>query len=153
MRVGTFALAASALVFVSVAASASGGGALGANPVDIVKGRQASMRMSGALLGSMKGAIDRGDDVKGLAFGARSLASWAAAIPGMFPAGTDVPPSGALPSVWTDAPGFAAKAAAYQTAATKLAEAAGAGDKAAFAAAFDEVRGTCKGCHDGFKKP
>jgi cytochrome c556 len=153
MRVGTFALAASALIFVSVAASASGDSPAGANPVDIVKGRQASMRMSGALLGSMKGAIDRGDDVKGQAFGARSLASWAAAIPGMFPAGSDVPPSGALPSVWSDAPGLAAIAATYQAAATKLAEAAAAGDKAAFAAAFEEVRGTCKGCHDPYKKP
>ena len=153
MRVGTIVLAASALVFVSVAASASGGGALGANPVDIVKGRQAGMRMSGGLMGGMKGVIDRGDDVKSQAFAARGLASWAAAIPGMFPAGTDVPPSGALPSVWTDAPGFAAKAATYQAAATKLADAAAAGDKAAFAAAFEEVRGTCKGCHDPYKKP
>jgi cytochrome c556 len=153
MRIGSIALAASAILFVTAAASASGGKPAAGDPAGIVKGRQAAMRMSGAVMGGIKGAIDRGDDVKGQAFAAGSIANWAAAIPGMFPEGSNVAPTGALPAVWSDAPGFAAKAAAYQAAATKLADAAKAGDKAAFAAAFDEVRGSCKGCHDSYKKP
>lgn len=151
MRIGTIALAASALLLATAAASA--GGPAPASPVDIVKGRQAGMMMSGAMMGGIKGAIDRGDDVKTQAFAARSIAAWAAAIPGMFPEGTNIAPTGALPAVWSDAPGFAAKAAVYQAAATKLAEAAKAGDKAAFAAAFGEVRASCGGCHETYKKP
>jgi cytochrome c556 len=151
MRIGTIALAASAMLLATAAASASGPAP--ASPADIVKGRQAAMMMSGAMLGGIKGAIDRGDDVKTQAFAARSIAAWAAAIPGMFPAGTDIAGSGALPTVWSDAPGFAAKAADYQAAATRLADAAKAGDKQAFAAAFGEVRASCGGCHDPYKKP
>lgn len=151
MRIGTIALAGSAILFVTAAASA--GGPAPADPASLVKGRQAAMRMSAAVMTGIKGTIDRGDDVKGQAFPAGSLANWAGAIPGMFPEGSNVAPTGALPSVWSDAPGFAARAAAYQAAAVKLADAAKAGDKAAFAAAFDEVRGSCKGCHDNYKKP
>lgn len=155
MRIGSIALAGSVILFAAAAASSLGAASpsAGANPVDIVKGRQASMRMSAALMTGLKGAIDRGDDVKGLAFPAGAIASWAGAIPGMFPEGTNVAPTGALPSVWSDAPGFAAKSTAYQAAAVKMADAAKAGDKAAFAAAFDAVRATCKGCHDPYKKP
>jgi cytochrome c556 len=157
MRIGSIALAASAILFATAAASASGGASGGkpaaSDPVGIVKGRQAGMRLSAALMGGIKGAIDRGDDVKTQAFAAGSIANWAAAIPGLFPEGSNVPPTGALPTVWSDAPGFAAKAAAYQAAATKLADAAKAGDKAAFAAAFGEVRASCGGCHEGYKKP
>lgn len=157
MRIGTIALAASAILFAAAAASASGGAGAGAgttaaaDPVALVKGRQAGMRMSGALMGSIKGAIDRGDDVKPLAFAARSIASWADAIPGLFPEGSNVAPTGALPTVWSDAPGFAAQAAAYKAAADKLSAAAGAGDKAAFAAAFAEVRASCSSCHSDYK--
>lgn len=153
MRIGTIALAGSAILFVTAAASANGGAPAASDPAAIVKGRQAGMRMSAAVMGGLKGAIDRGDDVKALAFPAGSIANWAAAIPGMFPEGSNVAPTGALPAVWSDAPGFAAKAAAYQAAATRMADAARAGDKPAFAAAFDEVRGACKGCHDMYKKP
>ena len=150
MRIGTIALAASAILLAGTAAS---GTHPAADPSGIVKGRQAGMRMSGAIMGGIKGAIDRGDDVKTQAFAARSLAGWAASIPGMFPEGSNVEPTGALPAVWSDAPGFAAKAAAYQAAASKMAAAAQAGDKEAFAAAWAETRATCQACHDTYKKP
>lgn len=151
MRISTLAFAASLALFATAAAGA--GKPAPSDPVDLVKGRQAAMRMSGALTGGIKGAIDRGDDVKTQAFAANALASWAAAIPGMFPAGSNVAPTGALPSVWSDAPGFAAKAEAFRVAATDLAAAAKAGDKAAFATAFGAVRASCGGCHDTYKKP
>jgi cytochrome c556 len=157
MRIGTLALTASAILFAGAAASASGGGhhgavALGADPSGIVKGRQAGMRMSAALMGSFKAALDRGDDVKTLAFPAKAVASWAESVPGMFPEGTNVAPTEALPTVWSDAQGFTEKAIAYQTATGKMAAAAAAGDKAAFTAAFGEARAACGACHSGYKK-
>ena len=149
MRMGTMALAGSVLLLVSVAASANG--AAPADATGVIKGRESGMLMSAALMGSLKGAIDRGDEVKPLAFAARSISNWAAAIPGMFPAGSEG--GEALPTVWSDRAGFEAEAAKYKAAADRLAAAAGAGDKAAFAAAFGEVRASCASCHAAYKVP
>jgi cytochrome c556 len=148
MRYGTAALAAAAIMFATAAASAGED----KPAAGVIEGRQAAMRMSGAVLGAMKGAIDRGDDVKNQGFPASALASWAKAIPGMFPAGSAGPDSGALPAVWSDRAGFEAAAAAYAAAAGKLGDAARAGDTAAFAAAWTQVRATCGGCHDKYKQ-
>lgn len=154
MRTGTLALGGAALllVAVAVAAPATQSRAVAApEAADVIAGRQAAYRLSAALFGSMKGAIDRGDDVKTQAFAARAITGWAKALPGMFPAGSDVAPSEALPAVWSDRPGFEAKAAAYAAAAEKLAVVAEAGDKPGFAAQWAEVRGTCGGCHDIYR--
>ncbi|MCW3838212.1 cytochrome c [Sphingomonas canadensis] len=123
------------------------------NTAALIEGRKVAMRMSGALMGSIKGAIDRGDDVKTQGFAARSLAGWAKAIPGMFAEGSFLPPSEALATVWSNPVGFKAKAESFQIAANLLAGAAAAGDKDGFASAFGQVRATCEGCHTGFKKP
>jgi len=149
MRIGTMALAAAAMVFAGAAAHA-GDGADASGPI---AGRQAGMLMSGALMGSIKGALDRGDDVKTLGFAARSIATWANAIPGLFPAGSDQGDTEAMPAVWSDRAGFEARAKAYADAAAKLADLAKAGDKDGFAAQFQVVRGTCNECHRVYKKP
>lgn len=160
MRIGKLTLAASAALFVATAAAADGGVDGGQTATDahpdaaaIVEGRQAAMRMGGALIGSIKSAIDRGDDVKTQAFAARSLVGWARAIPGIFPAGTFVPPTDALSTAWSDPVGFKGKAENFQIAAGLLAKAAAAGDKEGFASAWGQVRTTCGACHDGYKKP
>jgi cytochrome c556 len=154
MRIGTIALAASALLLVTTAASAGGhAAAAGPDLSGVVKGRQAGMRMSGAIMGGIKGAIDRGDDVKTQAFAARSLAGWANALPGMFPEGSNVAPTEAMPAIWTDWAGFKAKSDAYVAATAKLVAATQSGDKAAFAAAAGEVRAACGACHDAYKQP
>lgn len=117
-----------------------------------VVGRKAGFLMSAANVGNMKAAIDRGDDVKSQAFGARSLARWARAIPGMFPAGSaGVAGTEALPTVWSDRSGFEQRAADYAAAADELAALAAAGDKAGFAAQFGVVRGTCNACHKTYR--
>jgi cytochrome c556 len=156
MRIYTLALGAAAALFVSVAATAPASRAVAADPTadasGVIAGRQAAFRMSGALAGQIKGAIDRGDDPKTMAFAARALAGWAKALPGMFPAGSDAAPSNALPTVWSDRAGFEAKAADYAAAAAKLAELAKAGDKPGFAAQFAEVGKACGACHSGYRK-
>ena len=151
MRLGTWALAGSALLLGTAVASASGKPQAG-SAADTIAGRQAAYRLSAAVFSGMKGAIERGDDVKTQAFAAGALAGWAKAIPGMFPAGTDIAPSNALPTVWSDRAGFEAKAADYAAAAAKLAELAKAGDKAGFAAQYAAVGKTCGACHSGFRK-
>jgi cytochrome c556 len=156
MRIGTVGLAAAALLLATAAASARESKAVSVDATDaagVIAGRHAGMLMSAALMGGIKAAIDRGDDVKTQAFAARALAGWAKAVPGMFPDGTNLAPTHALPAVWTDRAGFNAKAEAYAAATAKLVTAAGAGDKEAFAAAFGEIRGACGACHDAYKQP
>ncbi len=156
MRLAVWGMAGAALVMAGAISSASAGANVGRPDVsaaDIIAGRQAAYRLSAALFGQMKAAIDRGDDVKGQAFPARALAGWAKALPGMFPAGTGVSPSHALPLVWSDRADFEAKAATYAAEAGKLADLAKAGDKAGFATQWGVVRDACGACHDKFKAP
>ncbi|NYT40934.1 cytochrome c [Sphingomonas sp. R-74633] len=158
MRTHMLALGAAAALFVSAAATARSSHAVApiaaADPTaDVIAGRQAAFLLSAALFGQIKAGVDRGDEPKTLGFAARSLAGWAKAIPGMFPAGSTAANSEALPVIWSDRAGFEAKAADYAAAATKLADLAKAGDKPGFAAQFAVVGGTCKACHDTYRKP
>ena len=101
----------------------------------------------------MKAVIDAGGDVKTQAFAARSLAGWGHALPGLFPVGSDGGTTKALPTVWSDWPGFSKAAMTYETEATKLADLAKAGDQPGFAAQWSVVRGTCSACHDVYRLP
>ena len=117
----------------------------------IVAARQSSFILSGGSFAAMKAAAEAGADVRTLTFPARSLARWARTLPSLFPAGTNLPNSHALPTIWSDRAGFEARAAAYATAAQALAEAAQGGDRAAFLTQWAAVRQACSGCHDTYK--
>lgn len=124
------------------------------SPQHLVAARQAAFHLSGAAMGNMKAAIDRGDDPKSQAYAARGVAKWARALPGAFPDATaSVTPSRARPEIWANKADFDAKAAAYAQAADALVAAAAGGDKAAFAAAHAATAATCKACHDLYQAP
>lgn len=123
-------------------------------PEQIVAARQAAFHLSGAAMGNMKAAIDQGGDPAGQAYAARGVVRWARALPTMFPdAARHVTPTRARPEIYANRADFEAKAAAYAEAAGRLAEAARSGDRAAFAARFDETRQTCAACHDLYQVP
>ena len=121
---------------------------------DVIKGRQGAMMLSGVAMASIKGAIDAGQPLASQRFSTRSLARWAHAVPGMFPAGSGPEagvPSNARAEIWSDRTGFEARAADYAAAADRLAELAAGDDAAAFAGQWTAVRATCQACHDGYK--
>jgi len=123
-------------------------------PQQIVAARQAAYHLSGAMMGQMKATIDRGGEVKGLAYGARGIARWARALPTLFPDSTrGVTPTRARPEIWDNRADFEAKAAAYAEAASRLAAVAESGDRAAFAAQFDVTRAACQACHERYQVP
>lgn len=124
----------------------------GLTPEQIVAARQTGYFLSGGAFASMKFAAEAGADVRQLVFPARALARWARTLPSLFPAGTQLPSSKALPEVWSDRAGFEARAAAYGEAASRLAEAAQSGDRDAFLARWAEVRATCSACHDSYRR-
>jgi cytochrome c556 len=123
-------------------------------PQQLVAARQSAFHLSGAAMGNMKSAIDRGDDPRSQAYAARGVARWARALPTTFaPATAAVTPSRAKAEIWANRADFEAKAAAYAEAAGRLAEAAAGGDREAFKAAHSATAATCKACHDLYQAP
>lgn len=143
-------IAASAKPTASPAVSAAKD--VAADHAPVVGARQAAFKLSAATFLGIKAGIARGDDVKTMAFPAGALAGWAKSIPAMFPPASTTPASEALPTVWSDRPGFEAAAANMATAATKLTDLAKAGDTAGFAAQFGELGKTCGACHTKYRK-
>lgn len=80
------------------------------------------------------------------------LARWAETLPLMFPAGTDIDDSRALPTVWSDRAGFEARANDYREAAEELARIAETGDREASDQAFKAMAGTCHACHQIYRE-
>ena len=119
----------------------------GPTQAQIVAARKASFTM----LAAMKHTIDADEDVNKWAFGARGLAAWAAALPAMFPAGSNITGSEALPTIWSDKAGFRAIAAKYSEDAAKLSDLAKANDKPGFAAQWAIVRADCESCHKAYR--
>jgi cytochrome c556 len=123
-----------------------------ASPDSIIAGRQAAFDLQGAVANDMKAAVESGTAVKPYTDGAKALAKWAAAIPGMFPAGTETGGNTkALPAIWSDRAGFEKAAATFGENATKLSAAAAADDKTAFAEAFKATAGACGACHRTYR--
>lgn len=146
-------LLVAALAAIPLAAALAQAPAAGLTAEQIVAARQTGYAQSRGTFVALKAAADAGADVKQLSVPSRSLARWARTLPSLFPAGTDLPASKALPTVWSDRAGFEARAAAYAEAARLMAEAAQAGDRAAFLQRWDEVRTACGACHDAYRAP
>jgi cytochrome c556 len=119
--------------------------------VGIIKARRSAMMMSGANMAAIKGAIDRSDDPKTLVFATTSLVAWSNALPAMFPAGSNIPPSAARPEIWSDRDGFDAAAKQYSSDAAQLRDYAKTGDKENFSAQWTKLRSNCAACHDKYK--
>ena len=142
-------LLATALVAIPIAAVAQSA----LTPEQIVAARQSAYALSAANFVQLKAQADAGVDVHTLTFPSRTLARWARNLPNLFPTGTNLPNSKALPTVWSDRAGFEARAAAYAAAATAMAEAAQSGDRAVFLTRWAAVRQTCSDCHDTYRAP
>jgi cytochrome c556 len=144
-------LLAAALAAIPLAAALAQAPAGGLTPEQIVAARQTGFAQSRGTFLALKAAAEAGADVKQLSVPSRSLARWARTLPSLFPAGTDLPASKALPAVWSDRAGFEARAAAYAEAARQLAEAGQAGDRAVFLTRWSDVAAACSACHDTYR--
>jgi len=135
------------LPIITVMATAADAPQVNMKAEELIHGRRAAYYLSGALVSEMQYSVGHGGDPTREVFAANAIANWARVLPSMFPPGTDVPPTHANPNVWTDRPGFEAKAGAYANAATRLAEVAATGDKDAFMAQLSATRAACDACH------
>ncbi len=122
------------------------------NPDDIIATRQAGFDLVQGTLVAMKATIDDGGSVKPLADGAKGIANWGHAIPGMFPVGTETGHNTkAKPEIWSDRDNFVKISADLSAAADKMVTLAQADDKAGFAAEFKEMGAACGACHRQFR--
>ena len=121
-------------------------------PEDAKKYRTSVMKSLGGHIGAasmhVRGIVE---DNGFLVAHAESLANGAEELKYLFPAGSAVDESEALPVIWDQPEEFrkAIDTAVKATAAFK--EAVSRGDDAAVGAAFRDVGAACKGCHDKFR--
>jgi cytochrome c556 len=144
---GAAALAAGGL------AAAQSGGVDPAMASKVIAVRQASLAMSAVTLGSMFKAPE-GTEAKAMTFQANALARWAKVLPTLFPAGSGAESGAktrALPTIWSDRPGFDKAAGDYADATAKLLDLAKANDSAGFKAQLKVVDGTCAACHSAYR--
>jgi len=124
---------------------------------DPIATRQAIMSSVGAAAGlgggMMKGEIDYSP-----AAGKAAIATMQAAALSygdFFPEGSDQGETGATAAIWENPDGFAGELAKFAAATTSAMEASGKSGPAdieAFKAAFGPVLGSCKSCHETYRK-
>ena len=117
-----------------------------ATPEEAVTARKALMREDGGILRAAAGLA-----------GAEAVAAMQTIqtnfshIPALFPEGSIVGESKALPAIWENWDAFTAIAKSGEEAAGLALAAAEAGDAAAYAAALQTLGGTCGTCHQQFR--
>ena len=121
-------------------------------PQDAMSFRFYLMENIGANAKEMKGKIDAGK-LKEAKMNAAAIAIHATRIAGLFPEGSSSDSSRAKAEIWQKWDAFLASANELSTEADALAVAAGENKAAAVKEHMQKVFGTCKGCHDQFRKP
>jgi cytochrome c556 len=139
-----------AVIGVLTAGIVAGGATIALAQADAVKERQDNRKATAAQMRAIKGVIDSKGDMKAVLASAAKLKELEAAFVKLFPPGSDKD-SKALPTVWSDMPGFLAASKNTDAAYDKLAVAAGSGDLAAVTAAFGETGKACGACHDKYR--
>lgn len=113
---------------------------------ELVEARQDAMKEDGGLL-RRAGGLTGADAVAAADTLIRNYTN----LPHMFPEGSNIGDSKALPVIWQDFETFTGIFAKGLQGANDMKAAAEAGDAAAYAAALQVVGGTCGECHQKFR--
>lgn len=103
----------------------------------------------GASVAIVKGQAGKPDHLPGHA---EALAALGKMVKDVFPAGSDMGDTNALPVAWEKPDELMAKAKALEEATAEFAKVAASGDLQAAGAAMGAVGKTCGGCHSTFRK-
>jgi cytochrome c556 len=117
-----------------------------ATPEEAVTLRKDLMRVDGGILRSA-GNLTGAEAVAAM----QTLQTNYSHIPALFPEGSIVGESKALPAIWENWEAFVAIAKTGEDAAAAGLAAAEAGDTAGYAAALQALGGTCGACHQQFR--
>ncbi len=102
----------------------------------------------GAASMTVRGLVD---DRGQLVNHAKGIANSAMELGNIFPEGSNVGESEALPVIWEEPEDFAAAIMKVQDASLAFVDAAESGDADAIGGAFRELGMACRGCHDQFR--
>jgi cytochrome c556 len=119
---------------------------------DIIKTREADMKLMGKQLKAIKGIIDADGSAADVVEPAKKIVEVATLIPSLFPKGSDQGKTAALPVIWEKWDEFTKHADDLKTEATMLVSAGQSGDLATVRAQFDKTAKMCGACHKDFKK-
>jgi cytochrome c556 len=145
-----FALAALAFTGLQGAAQAA------ADPKDVIEYRQAVFQVTknnfGPIADMLKGKIEY--DQATVEKNAAVVQMMSTLVGDLFPEGSDAMAgeTNALMEIWDKPEAFDEAVARFETTARALVEAANGGDKRQLAAAVKDVGGSCKNCHDDFRR-
>ena len=118
-----------------------------------IKYRQSIMKANGAHLGAivaiLKGEVAFTEDLKAHA---HAVAELSKIVPKLFPAGSDVGDTRALPAIWEKPEEFKKVLNAFRTEAAKLAKDAESGDMQAIGAQVGALGNACGACHKRFRE-
>ncbi|MGB3336797.1 MAG: cytochrome c [Devosia sp.] len=117
-----------------------------ATPEEAFAMRKALMREDGGLMRQLNG-LSGAEAVAGL----NTVLTNYGHIPDLFPEGSIVGDSEALPAIWENWETFTGIVESGKAAATEAIAAAEAGDATAYAAALKALGGTCGECHQQFR--
>ena len=117
-----------------------------ATPEEAVAARKALMREDGGLMRSLNG-LSGTEATEALNVVLTNYSH----IPALFPEGSIVGDSEALPAIWENWEAFTAIVDTGKAAATEAIAAAEAGDATAYATALRALGGTCGQCHQQFR--
>jgi cytochrome c556 len=151
-------VAATALAAFAVALAAQQIGAHGEhahslkNLDDSIAVRMYLMENVGANAKQLKAKLDAGQ-ITDAALNAGAIALHASQIPNLFPPGSTSDSSRAKPEIWQQWDDFVQSAHGLRDAAEELGHAASQDNGDEAKAKLKAVFGSCKGCHDGFRKP
>lgn len=123
------------------------------SPAEMVEKRIKEMKKMRTAMTGMKQIVAESalDKEKAKDF-AHTVAEKSKEVLELFPAGSNVPPTEALPAVWDKAADFKAAADAATAAGKAMEAAVESGDMGKVKTAYDNMRKACDDCHDNFLK-
>ena len=116
------------------------------------KYRQGVMRTVGGHMSSLAGILRGNVHMDNLKFHAKGMAGLATIVPNVFPEGSGVSKSEALPVIWKEADKFEMAIDKFVKAANGISEAADSGEMSQIGPAMKALGQSCKGCHDDFRE-
>ncbi len=116
------------------------------------KYREGVMKTVGGHMSSLAAILRGNVHFDELSVHAKGLAEMATIVPHVFPEGSGVAKSEALPAIWEKPTEFKTALDRFVKAANGMATAAETGDMGAVGPAMKELGQSCKGCHDNFRE-
>ena len=113
--------------------------------------RQSVMKSIGGHMSAMVAILKNQVHTQDLVVHAGGIAALADVAPNVFPEGSKIKKSRALPDIWEDRAAFDEAMNRFVSAAKEIPGAAASGDMSQIGPALSNLGKTCKGCHDNYK--